>query len=66
MSDTLLSSYIIQLNEPVLNVKNGQKRVLRVQDEPAGTSSNMLMNVGIPLAKDDALQIDMHMSTCIV
>ena len=47
-------------------MKNGQKRVLRVQDEPAGTSSNMLMNVGIPLAKDDALQIDMHMSTCIV
>lgn len=43
-------------------MKNGQKRVLRVQNELAGKSLNMHMNVGVHLNKEDALLIDMRVS----
>lgn len=45
--------YIIKLNEPVLNLKSGQKRILWVKDELAEKSLNMHMNACIFLGKGD-------------
>lgn len=64
MSDSLSSSLHNSINAPLINVKNWQKRVLRIQDELVGKSLNRDMNAGIFLDKSNVLLIGIHISVC--